>query len=63
MDEEEFFREFCTVMRRRGEVKLKNLSNIFEIPEKEARKHINTLIKKNKIKRTGAGPSTAYLFA
>jgi Fic family protein len=63
MDEEEFYREFCTVMRRRGEVKLKNVSNIFEVPVTQARKHLNSLIKKKRIKKIGAGPSTAYVFA
>jgi len=61
--EESFYLHFCSVMRRQGYVKLKNISASLGISENEARKHLNSLIKKKKIKRIGAGPSTAYVFA
>jgi hypothetical protein len=62
MDEEIFYQHFCTVMRRCGQVRLKNIAAISGVPIPEARKCLNRLVKSNKIKKIGAGPATAYMF-
>lgn len=62
MDETEFYYHFCNLMRRNGCVKLKHISNAAGISLNEARKHINNLLKKNKIKKIGKSRATAYVF-
>ena len=62
MDEEEFYYHFCNVMRRNGNVKLKHISNIAGISEAEARKYLNALLEKKKIKKVGKSRASAYVF-
>jgi hypothetical protein len=62
MDENEFYYHFCNVMRRHGSVKLKNISSSACVSLAEARKHLNNLIKQNRIKKTGQSRATAYVF-
>ena len=62
MQESEFYFKFCEVMRRRGEVKSKNLAELFEVSRTTARKHLKNLMSKGKIKKKGSGRSTAYVF-
>ena len=63
MDKEEFYRHFCTVIRRRGQVKLKNIAALSDISVTQARKFLDELLKEGKIMKVGAGPSTSYIFA
>ena len=62
MNDEGFYQYFCAVMRRQGEVKLKNIAAAANVSLPEARKSLNRLVKKGKIKKIGAGRSTAYTF-
>lgn len=62
MDEETFYQHFCSVMRRSGQVKLKNISAIAGVSIPEARRCLNALVKLKRIRKIGAGPSTAYVF-
>ena len=63
MDDEEFYQHFCAIMRRLGSVKLKNIAASANVSLPEARKSLNSLIKKGKIRKIGAGRSTAYTFS
>jgi len=62
MDETEFYTCFCEVMRRRGQVKLKNIAAIAGTSIPKARTLLDKLIASGKIKKIGNGRSTAYVF-
>lgn len=63
MEEDEFYQHFCSVMRRMGQVRLKNIAAIAGVSLQKARSCLNKLVKAKRIKKIGAGPSTAYVFA
>jgi len=62
MDKDEFYTHFCTVMRRCGHVKLKQIAAIGEVPLPQARKYLNELVKEGRIQKIGASRATSYLF-
>lgn len=63
MEAEEFYQHFCTVMRRGGQVKLKQIAAIANVSVPEARRCLDQLVKIGKIKKIGASRSTAYVFS
>lgn len=62
MNKDEFYAHFCTVMRRCGSVKLKNIAAMGDVSVSQARKYLNELIKENKIKKIGDSRATEYIF-
>jgi hypothetical protein len=63
MEEEEFYYHFCAVMRRLGQVKLKNIAAIAGVSVPKARTLLDKLLASGKIKKIGNGRSTAYIFS
>ena len=62
MDKEEFYYHFCTVMRRNGQVKLKQIAAIANVSVPQARKFLDELLEEGKIRKEGASRATVYVF-
>ncbi len=62
MEEEEFYYHFCTVMRRNGQVKLKQIAAIAGVSVPKARTLLDKLLASGKIKKEGESRATVYVF-
>jgi predicted transcriptional regulator len=62
MDKEEFYYHFCSVMRRCGNVKLKNIAAIANVSVPKARTFLDELLEEGKIRKEGESRATVYVF-